>query len=97
MDRANRVGKYNREKKRSIVVKFNFYLNKLSVKGRVKGKSEEISVRVSDQFPKCIQEKRRSLIPILIQAKSEGGNAFIFYDKLYINGEIYRGSGDQES
>ena len=63
----------------------------------MKGESEEISVRISDQFPKYIQEKGRNLIPLLIQAKSEGKSAYVSQDKLYINGEIYSGSGVQES
>ena len=92
IDRAHRVGKYNREKKRPVIVKFNFFQDKLSIKERVKGKREEISVRVSDQFPKCIQE-----IPILIQAKSEEKSAYTSFNKLYIHGEIYRVSGVQVS
>ena len=63
----------------------------------MKEKSGEMSVRVGDQFSKCIQEKRSSLIPILIQAKSEGTMSYISYDKLFIHGEVYSGSGVQKS
>ena len=95
IDRAHRIGKYQHGKSRPIVVKFNYYQDKLSVKEKVKEKNGDISVRVSDQYPKSIQIRRRGLIPVLTKAKEEGKNAYVVYNKLYIDGSLYRENGEE--
>ena len=85
LDRAHRIGRYDSGKKRPIVVKFNFHQDKLLVKLKAKEKLEHSAHSVGDQFPKPIQDRRRKLIPLLINAKREGKRAVLAYDKLYIN------------
>ena len=45
---------------------------------------------VARDFPKEIVEKRKLLVPILNDAKKSGHDANLVYDKLYINGQLYR-------
>ena len=44
---------------------------------------------MGDQYPVEIQQRRRKLVPLLKQTKSEGKHAILVYDKLYINGSRY--------
>ncbi|KAH3836488.1 hypothetical protein DPMN_109859 [Dreissena polymorpha] len=41
--------------------------------------------RISDQFPRAIQERRTILIPYLVKARSEGKRASLVQDKLHID------------
>ena len=51
--------------KRPIVAKFNYYQDKLVVKKRAFDTLDRSTSKfgVSDQFPKVIQDRRKSLIP----------------------------------
>ncbi len=46
-------------------------------------------INVSDQFPKSVQDRRKILLPVMIKAKHDGKNAFLSYDKLYIDGKMF--------
>ena len=46
---------------------------------------------ISQQFPKEVLEKRRSLIPTLKSLRDQGKRAYISVDKLFIDGRIYKG------
>lgn len=48
-------------------------------------------IRVSDQFPKVIQDRRKVLVPAMIKAKQAGKTAYLSYDKLYIDRKSYTG------
>lgn len=93
IERAHRIGRYDSSKPRPIVVKFNHYPDKLLVKQKcsdLQRNSETRSqIRVSEQFPKLIQDKRRQLIPVLIKAKQDGKTAYLSYDKLFINNKMF--------
>ena len=89
IDRAHRIGKFMHGKKRPVVVKFNYFQDKMSVKKQAQEKLRDTPFRVSEQFPKTIQERRRSLIPHLIKAKQDGQRAVLNYDKLYVNGQLF--------
>ena len=85
IDRAHRTGKYDTGKKRPIVVKFNFHQDKIEIKNKAREKLTNTQFRVSEQYPREIQERRKKLIPELIK---EGKHAVLAYDKLYINGRL---------
>ena len=97
VERAHRIGTYQNGKRRPIVVKFNHYPDKLTVKQRARevfpnpgpNNPTESRYRVGDQFPKAIQERRKQLIPILVKAKNDKKRAFLSYDKLCIEGTMY--------
>ncbi|KAH3853724.1 hypothetical protein DPMN_096256 [Dreissena polymorpha] len=44
-----------------------------------------IGSSVSDQFSKAIQDRRKKLIPYLVQARQQGKDASLSYDVLYID------------
>ena len=90
LDRAHRLGNYKSDKTRPIVVKFNFYQDKLRVKQGAYSKLQNTSYRISDQYPREIQERRKQLYPILNQAKAAGKRAILRNDKLFIDGRLYR-------
>ena len=46
---------------------------------------------ISQQFPKEVLEKRRSLIPTLKSLRDQGKRAYISVDKLFVDGRIYTG------
>ena len=82
IDRANRIGRYNSDKKRPIVVKFNYHQDKLSVKRKAYELLKNSTYGVADQFSKVIQDRRRKLVPLMIKVKNEGKRAVLSYDKL---------------
>ena len=90
LERAHRIGKFTAAKNRPIVVKFNSYQDKLSVKKRAFDQLKDSQFRVSEQFPKVIQERRKTLIPHLIKAKQEGKKAALSDDKLYIDNQLFK-------
>ncbi|KAH3803810.1 hypothetical protein DPMN_098376 [Dreissena polymorpha] len=47
------------------------------------------TISVSDQFPKTVQARRKSLLPAMINAKKSGKSAYLSYDKLYIDNKMY--------
>ena len=49
------------------------------------------NIGFSDHFPKEIEEIHRKLYPVLKKAKQDKQKAFFNFDKLIINGQIYRG------
>jgi hypothetical protein len=85
IDRAHRIGPYQHGKKRPIVVKFNFYGDKETVKSSAREKLINSNFRVCDQLPKPIQDRRKKLLPYLIEAKRNGKQANLSYDALYID------------
>lgn len=60
------------------------------IKRKAAEKLKESVYNVGDQFPKEIQQRRRKLVPILKKAQSEGKQAVLVYDKLFINGVKYQ-------
>ena len=42
-----------------------------------------------DQYPKVVQERRKELIPIMIEARKKGQSAYLARDKLFINNKPY--------
>jgi hypothetical protein len=89
IDRAHRIGKFDPKKSRPIVVKFNYYGDKMEVKQKARDNLDGKQYRISDQFPKAIQERRKILIPYLIQARQNNKEAVLSYDTLYIENRAY--------
>ena len=98
IDRAHRIGPPKPSKTRPIVAKFNYYRDKETIKRAAGEKLTNSKFSVGDQFPKEIQQRRRKLVPILKKAQSEGKDAILIYDKLYINGVkfVENGQTDQQ-
>jgi len=92
LQRAHRVGLYRADKTRPIVAKFADFPDRERVL-RAARKAREVGTNhgVSEQYPKEIVDKRRKLIPIMLQAQRDGKGAYIKVDKLFINKQLYRG------
>jgi len=88
IDRAHRIGSKQVNKVRPIVVKFNQFQHRETVrKSSIKLKNSNIYVR--EQYPKAIQDSRKLLWPIYKKAKDEKKKAYFVKDKLYIEGKLY--------
>ena len=90
IDRAHRVGRYDRGKIRPIVAKLTTD-SKYFVKNALKSVDLHATpYRVSDQFPQEVKERRKQLIPIMLQAREQGKRAVLVRDKLFIDNQLYR-------
>ena len=85
IDRAHRIGNYDRGSCRPIVAKFNYFQDKMKIKQQMLDNPRASNKRVSDQFPRAIQERRKILIPYLVKARSDGKRASLVHDKLHID------------
>jgi len=90
-ERVHRIGKSNSNdsKPRSLIAKFTFHKDKEFVLAQAKN-LRGINFAVPRDFPKEIVAKRKLLVPILKDAKKSGHDASLVYDKLHINGQLYR-------
>ena len=86
IERAHRMGRYTAGRTRPIVVKFNHYPDKVRVKQSAYTAKRDTNYRVSEQFPKEIQERRRILYPEMRKAQAEKRRVVMSYDKLYVDG-----------
>jgi hypothetical protein len=76
-------------KPRAIVVKFNFYPDKVRILANAKN-LKGTNIRVSEQFPQEIVQIRKHLYKELKKAREVGKNAKLVRDKLYIDGQLFR-------
>lgn len=88
--RAHRLGKFVNGKNRPIVVNFSYTPDKFEIKQRIYQRRETVSIKTSDQYPKVIQDRRKQLIPEMIKAREQEKEAVLRYDKLYIDGRLFR-------
>ena len=92
IERAHRIGeKRDDGKPRPIVAKFLRYQDKEYIRKSaylLKG----TKIGIADQFPREIAEARKKLYPVMKRAKNEGNTVKLIKDKLFINGQRYRGS-----
>ena len=73
-----------------IIARFSHYQDKEYVRSFYKN-LKGTNIGFSDDFPKEIEEIHRKLYPVLKKAKQDKQKAFFNFDKLIINGQIYRG------
>jgi hypothetical protein len=100
IEMVHRLGKRKQGKPRPIVVKFNSFVDRETI--RLSSKNlKETRYGIQEQFPKEIKEGRNALIPLWKRALSENKNAILITDKLFVDGRrVYpKGAGqgaDQE-
>ena len=91
IDRAHRIGAFSRGKTRPTVVKFADTASKLLVKSALKSVNlRQTTYPVVEQFAQEVKERRKELIPKLIEARQRGDKAVLVRDKLFINNIQYR-------
>lgn len=92
IERAHRIGKPRVDgKPRPIIAKFSFFKDKdyvLSLGSNLAG----TKFGVAPDFPKEVVDIRKSLVPHLKAAKKSGRQAKLVYDKLYIDGQLFKQS-----
>lgn len=96
IDDIRRIGKYRNDRNRPILVK----LTKSSTRSKILKSARELKgteIWIDEDFPKNIQEERRTLIPQLKMARDKGYRAVLKYNKLVIDGEIYGPGKDEQS
>ena len=90
IERAHRLGKMRDDQKpRPIIAKFSFHKDK----ERILSKARLLAgttYGISQDFPPEIVEVRKELIKVMKDAKKNGQNTKLIYDKLYIDGQRYR-------
>jgi hypothetical protein len=87
--RAHRIGRRG-DRPRPILAKFVRTENIDRIKSKLKeGKLHNTTYAVHDQYPECVRERRRELIPVMVDARKRGKRAVLTRDKLYINGQLY--------
>ncbi|KAK7907389.1 hypothetical protein WMY93_016001 [Mugilogobius chulae] len=91
--RAHRLGQQNDKSPRCrpIVAKLLDPRHKATIMGKAK-ELKGSGLGLSDQFPPEIMRRRKSLQPILAEARAAGKRARLSVDKLYIDGFLYRNS-----
>ena len=90
-ERVHRIGKssLSHQKPRPIIAKLTFHKDKkiCPISDR---NLRDTNFAIARDFPKEIVEKRKLLVPILKDAKKNGDDARLIYDKLYINGQLHK-------
>ena len=92
IERAHRLGKVREDNKpRPIIVKFSFHKDKerILAKGRTLAGT---NFGLSQDFPREIVDIRKELIKVMKDARKNGQDTKLVYDKLYIDGRRYRPS-----
>jgi len=73
---------------RPVIARFSHYQDKEFVRSKnLKG----TDIGISDDFPKEIEDIHKTLYPGLKKAKRDQKKAFFNFDKLIIDGQLYRG------
>ena len=91
-ERILRIGKSSPTefKLRPLILKFTYHKDKEFVLGQAKN-FRDTKFAVARDFPREIVDKRKlNLLPTLKDAKKKGHTATLVYDKLYLNGQLYR-------
>lgn len=91
LERVHRVGQNVRGGPRSIVAKFSLFKDRETVR-KLRSKLNGTKFYINEQFPKEVVEKRKKLLPRMKAAKNDGKQAWIAYDKLYIDGVVVKDS-----
>ena len=88
-ERVHRVTPKSAEKTpiRNIVAKFTLYKDRELVRRQSK-ELKGTSFFVFEQFPREVSERRKALLPQLKAAKRDNKQAWLSYDKLYIDGRL---------
>ena len=91
IERAYRLGKQNANdgKPRPITAKFTFHKNKEFILSNARTLAGT-DFGISQDFPREIVEIRRGLVKVLKEEKKRGRDAKLVYDKLYIDGRLYK-------
>ena len=92
LDRCHRLGRFKRDnlRPRPIVAKFTYFKDKERVKKAGQQLLKDSDFWIKDQYPKDMEEKRKTLYPVADEARKNTENKVnLVKDRLYINGKQY--------
>jgi hypothetical protein len=92
--RAHRIGKITPGKTRPIVAKFDTDSKMLIKSFLKKVKLQHTDYNVSEQYPQEVKDRRKELIPVMLEARKSGKRAVLVRDKLFIDNVQYSGKND---
>lgn len=93
IDEMRRIGRYKINETRPIKVS----LIKKDTKTKILRNAKHLKgtdIWIDEDYPKQIQEERKALLPQLKEARAKGHRAVMKYNRLIIDGEIYRTEDD---
>ena len=94
-DKVHRISRHTRDgwnsRPHPIIVKLSAYQDKNFIKSFIKNIPKGTNIKISDDFPKEVDEMRKKLYPFLKAAKREKKEAYFKVEKLLINGSLYQG------
>jgi ribA/ribD-fused uncharacterized protein len=86
--RCHRLGKPQENRRRTIICRFHYYGERMSVWKR-RSSFKGSNIRVSEDFPKEVVARRNSLVPIMFEARNQKLKAYLVADKLTIEENTY--------
>ena len=88
IEKAYRLGKRKSEptKPRPIVVKFTHFKDRAAVKNS-SNRLKYTKYGISPHYPR---ERRKKLVPIMLNERKNGKTTYIVGDKLFINGSLWK-------
>jgi hypothetical protein len=89
-ERVHRFGRKGYSGPRPIVAKFSKFKDREMVRRAAPSKLQGKYFGVNEQFPKEINDRRKVLYPYYKQAKRAGKKTSLVYDKLYIEGTLFK-------
>ena len=90
IDRAHRIGRYQRNKVRPIVAKFKDSQSIMCTKNALRRVDlRRTPYNVIEQYPAEVLERRKSLVGHMMQARRDGKRAVLVRDKLFIDGRPF--------
>ncbi|XP_023931705.1 uncharacterized protein LOC106163369 [Lingula anatina] len=88
-DRVHRIGSVtNRPKPRAIIAKCTTFHDKRTVMKYTKN-LKGTYIRITDQYPKEVEERRRTLYPVMKELRAKNIKHRLVGEKLYINNSLY--------
>ena len=87
---VHRFGKFRKGKNRPIVARFLYESDRVAVRGNAfKLKGTEFGIH--EQFPQVIEERRKTLYPVMKAYRDRGHRTKLVRDRLYVDGKLYDG------
>ncbi|XP_053384035.1 uncharacterized protein LOC128550067 [Mercenaria mercenaria] len=91
LQRTHRVGVFKESKIRPIVANFSNFPDREKMRTSAK-LLKDSRYGIGEQFPAEVVDRQRKLIPVMKKARSEGKEAHLSVEKLYINKQLYKES-----
>lgn len=88
IDEIKRIGKYIRDRQRPILLKLTTGNKKIEILRKSKD-LKGTNIWLEDDYTKEVLAERKWLIPQMKEARNKGYKAYLKYNKLVVNDEIY--------